>query len=256
MVRRVRCSSRAVARARILPSQHASRSADRFESFYNFRIHNQFEMPPAETMIGKCLRGWNNVCTNRANFHIFLSNLGKTNMTTDETEQSFVDEPFRKIMDAVPTSRRVFMYEISQLSDPDENRASQFRSDLQRYLHLKQPIDPLIWFKPGVNHTDERQLGDVNSKKIDICEARYEKLRSILMHQAVQASRWIRKYFIQADGVFVSSKDYLDKTLLKSWEVDPCTARKPKANNLAQVNWKGATNAFNSATGQISLAAP
>lgn len=194
-------------------------------------------MPPAENLVGRCKKGWNNVCTYRSNFHIFLSNLGKTNMTTDEMEQQYVDEPFRKTMDPVPTSRRVFLYEVSQLSDPDEDRALQFRTDLQHYLHLKQPIDPFIWYKPGRNHTNERNLDEVLSRKIDICDERYAELRSVLMHHAVQASGWIRNYFIPADGVIVSSRGgYLEDTLLKSWERDPCTERRRNANHRTDVS--------------------
>ena len=44
-----------------------------FESFYNFRVHNEFRMPPAEKLVGKCQRGWFNLCTFRSNFHIHLS---------------------------------------------------------------------------------------------------------------------------------------------------------------------------------------
>jgi hypothetical protein len=179
-------------------------------------------MPPAETLIGKCRRGWNNVCTNRANFHVFLSNLGKTNITTNAEEIQFVDADIRKTLDPVRTNRKIFLYEISQLSDPDENRALQFRKDLQRFLHLQQPIDPFIWFKPGKNDTEDRKLHPVHQKKINICDHQYDELRTVLLHHAKQASQWIRKYFIQADGVVVSSKSYLESTVLKSWETDPC----------------------------------
>lgn len=216
----------------------------RFESFYNFRIQNRFEMPPAETLIGRCRKGWNFVCTYRSNFHIFLSNFGKTNMTTSTTEQQYVDEAYRKTMDPVPTTRRVFLYDVSQLSDSNEQRANQFRTDLQHYLHLTNPIDPFIWFKPGRNHSTDHAKGkerglfqtstattrpsSVGSslRKIDICDERYNHLRSVLMHHAVQSSRWMRRYFVHANGVVVSSKDYFANSLLTSWEQDPCAARR------------------------------
>ena len=201
----------------------------RFESFYNFRIHNQYDMPPAENLIGKCRRGWENVCTFRGNFQIFLSNLGKTNMTIDMNERMFVDSNFWSAIHPVPTARRVFLYEVSQLSDTDKNRAFQFRTDLQSYLHLKQPIESFIWYKPGVNHTKEENVFEVRSKQIDICEARYDNLRSVLMHQSVQVAQWIRQYFLQAPGVVVSSPNYFRYTLLKAWEIDPCIQRRLKA---------------------------
>jgi hypothetical protein len=204
----------------------------RFESFYNFRVHNRFPMPPAEKLIGRCKKGWNFVCTYRSNFHIFLGNLGKTNLSTDPNEWQYVDEAYRKTMDPVPTARRIFLYEVSQLSDPDQSRAQQFRLDLQRYLHLQHPIAPFIWFKPGRNHSSNGQSTDntdvlsiLQNKKIDICDDRYDALRAELMRHAVQAATWLRKHFIHANGVVVSSKSHFANTILTSWKQDPCIAR-------------------------------
>jgi hypothetical protein len=180
-------------------------------------------MPPAETLIGKCRKGWNFVCTYRSNFHVFLSNLGKTNMSTDPGEQQFVDEAYRKSLhDPVPTPRRIFLYEVSQLSDPDDKRAEQFRRDLQQYLQLQRPIDPFIWYKPGRNHTSENELKAIDAQKIDICQERFDGLRSVLMRHSIQASTWMRQYFIHAEGVLISSKSYFANTILKAWEQDPC----------------------------------
>ena len=202
----------------------------RFESFYNFRLQNKFPMPPAETLVGRCRKGWNNVCTNRANFHIFLSNLGKTNITTNMEEMDYVDVEMRKAINPIQTTRKVFLYEVSQLSDRNTERSLQFRHDLQQFLHLQQPIPPLIWFKPGQNRT-----ADINhdknfkqSSRIDICDERYDAIRSILLHHSKQASRWISKYFIHAEGVIVSSKTHFETAILKQWKVDPCVERRSR----------------------------
>jgi len=188
-------------------------------------------MPPAEKLIGKCRRGWENVCTFRGNFQLFLSNLGKTNITIDMNERKYVDSNFWGAIHPVPTPRRVFLYEVSQLSDRSDERALQFRTDLQHFLRLQQPIEPFIWFKPGIKHTEERALVEVSTKKIDICEERYDKLRQVLMHQSVQAAQWIRTYFMHADGVVVSSPEHFSNTLLHAWEVDPCIKRRQTAQH-------------------------
>jgi len=154
-----------------------------FESFYNFRVHNEFPMLPPEKLIGKCRRGSFNVCTARANFHLFLSNFGKTDMATSADEHSYVDPAIRKSMVPFDGRRwRVFLYEVSQLSGDNEKLATQFRYDLMAFLRLSQPISPMIWFKPGRQHEDQRTLDEVNSKKIDICSPRYGEYcaRSIL----------------------------------------------------------------------------
>jgi hypothetical protein len=193
---------------------------ERFESFYNFRLQNGIPMPPAETLIGRCRKKSNNVCTNRANFHVFLVNFGKTNFTQVD-ELALIDADMRKAVNPVPTRRRVFLYEISQLSHPQ--RESQFRKDLQHFLHLQIPIDPFVWFKPGKNQTNERiDIKQFSGNKINICEDRYMELRKVLLHHADQASRWIRGYFLNANGVVVSSRRHFEQ-ILQSWEIDPCS---------------------------------
>ena len=185
-------------------------------------------MPPAETLIGKCQRNWYNVCTYRANFHFFLSTFGKTNILDDPNELQYINSKSTKkknSIDIVPTKRRIFLYEINQLNDPDPTRELQFRYDLQQYLRLQKPIDPFIRVKPGKNITDPHHVQLVENNKIDICTEQYDDLRSILMPQAINASKWIRQYFINAKDVYVSSSEYFATNLMKSWELDPCIER-------------------------------
>jgi hypothetical protein len=160
--------------------------------------------------------------------------LGKTNITTNIAELEYIDIPMRKAIDPIRTTRKVFLYEVSQLSDPDMDRSTQFRKDLQHFLHLKQPILPFIWYKPGQNRTTDRNLkvNVVNSRKIDICDSKYDAIREILLHHSKQASRWISKYFIHADGVIVSSKRYFETTIMKKWELDPCIERQSRTAPL------------------------
>lgn len=177
-------------------------------------------MPDPNKLIGRCGRGSYNVCTFRSNFHLFLNNLGI--VQNQSSVLDYVDKQFHRIVDVNPNpQRRVFFYEISQLSDPEVEPT--FRKDLQNFLGLSEPIEPMIWFKPGKTH-NETQLETINAKKIDICE--YDQVRMELMRQTVQVSRWIRDHFL--DVAEVSSKRYLEKVLL-SWENDPCNER--KANN-------------------------
>lgn len=148
-------------------------------------------------------------------------------MTDNVDEQRYVAAPFRRSLDPLPhNKRRVFLYEVSQLSDDSSGREGQFRVDLQSFLGLRQPIEPLIWFKPGRQHSDEKVIQRTNSKKINICDEKYEGLRNVLMEQAVNASRWIREFFVNSPDVTVSSPEYFVKTLMPSWEQDPCLNRK------------------------------
>ena len=196
-----------------------------FESFYNFRVHNEFKMPPAEKLIGKCFKGMWNVCTFRASFHLFLANLGKTDILNNPAELEYIRSSYRKGLKPIKTDSKVFLYEVSQLSDKDPVREVRFLEDLQRFLGLRAPIDSMMWFKPGKNHTDEKKLERLSEKKINICDERYMELRDDLMKTARDASRWIRDYFTTAPGVTVSSVGYF-KEILAKWDRDPCLDRK------------------------------
>jgi hypothetical protein len=196
-------------------------------SWITVRIHNQFRMPSPNSLIGKCFRGSFNVCTFRSNFHLFLSNLGKTSMT-DPAEYQYFGRSRRTPIDLrtnTTTKRRVFLYEVSQLSDKDSVRGEDFRRSLQTFLHLTVPLDPMIWYKPGKVHDNANRLARLNAQKMNICDPHHQVLHRVLMEQAVNASRWIRNYFLDAPDVVVSSKEYLRNTILASWERDPCLDR-------------------------------
>jgi hypothetical protein len=195
-----------------------------FESFYNFRVHNRVPMKPADELIGRCGKTSRGVCTFRGNFHLFLSNLGKTNMS-DPNEIQYIGPKIRRSRDALETkTQKVFLYEVRQLSDPDPEREVQLLSDLQSFLGLQEPISSMIWFKPGKKHADSI-MEHVNERKINICDEKYNNLREVLMEQSVNASTWISQYFVHAPDVFVSSKEHFANVLMKSWLRDPCLDR-------------------------------
>ena len=213
-----------------------------FESFYNFRVHNLFIMPPADKLFGRCVRRHQGLCTVRGNFHLFLGNLGKTNLATDPHEQALIPKEYRKMIRPVPLQGRIFLWDISQLK-PDLDTTTtaaaaaavphshaQFREDLRQFLRLEEPLPEMIWVKPGVSH-DRLNLNEtiqqkVANSKIDICEERYGTLRAVLVQQGALAAQWIRTYFLPADGVFVSQKEYFSKVVLESWGRDPCEERR------------------------------
>lgn len=155
---------------------------------------------------------------------------------SDPAELQYIAPKIRRSMDPLNmTQQKVFLYDVSQLSDPDPVREAQLLVDLQGFLGLTEPISPMIWFKPGKKH-DNKLLQEVNSKKIDICEDQYINLRSLLMEQSRDASTWITKFFINAPDVVVSSKDHFANVLMESWLHDPCLERKKKHSTAAIAN--------------------
>lgn len=170
-----------------------------FQSFYNFRITNGFDMPPAQRLIGKCRRTFQNVCTQRANFSRHL--------------------------EKIQPSRKVFLYDVSQLRDHNRLRATRFRQDLAKFLDLKTELDqPMIWVKPGQDRPVE-EAENFNERKINICDDKYANLRRVLLEQASSSSTWIRNAFIANPNVQTSSPEFFSH-ILDTWHYDPCNTKK------------------------------
>jgi hypothetical protein len=173
-----------------------------FQSFYNFRVNNEFEMPPAERLIGRCKRTHQGVCTNRANFSKHLQQI----------------EPWRK----------VFIYDVAQLQDANVERARQFRRDLTTFLDLKVPLHgPMLHVKPGHDADTPERANELAAMKIDICDERYASVRKVLWQQGSQSASWIESVFLASPNVMVSSPDYFSE-LLASWHHDPCNYTRAK----------------------------
>jgi len=165
-----------------------------FESFYNFRIHNEFPMLPPQKLVGKCRKLNQGVCTDRANFSQHLSK--------------------------IEASRKVFLYEMNQLQDNE--LVDTFILDLGEFLSLKTPLQgPMIHVKPGRNPVSIEHENKLVSQKIDICEDQYTELRGLLQRQASESATWILNDFLVNPNVKVSSPDNF-KQLLRKWHDDPC----------------------------------
>lgn len=173
-----------------------------FESFYNFRITNEYPMPPAQKLIGKCKKGYQNVCTYRANFSNHLEKI----------------EPWRK----------VFLYDVTQLREPNPVRSERFLKDLGSFLDLHAPLkDPMLWIKPGQVPPSSERAKELAKMKLNICDDQYVSLRNVLRQQASQSATWIRDVFMANRNVKVSSPDHFAK-LIDSWHYDPCIVSGPK----------------------------
>lgn len=190
---------------------YATRMCRWFGSFYNFKIRQGWKMKSAESMAGKNL-------PEQVFFHVHLSMLGKTETVDDEEELKLL-LPFAdpSTVAKYPFSpNEVFLYDVSQPFDLDETRSQAFREDLQNFLGLEQPLDPL----------DVRSSSQNTNYAIDICDSKFTQLRADLMTVSRAAALWIQKYFLPRDDVTVSSPDHFLE-ILESWNHDPCEASAP-----------------------------
>ena len=190
-----------------------------FESFYNHRVQNSFQMLNISQLVGVCSKNGFGVCTNRAAFHAHLANLGKTRLT--HGERALMQLWGQRALRKYNLTGRVFLYEVEQLNDGNETRAWQFRKDLQNFLYLRNELPPMVWFKPGRKSASQEEVKQADAKKINICDPQHHYLRKVLMAHARNGSKWIRNFFLPAKGVYVSSPDHV-VDLLEQWNVDPC----------------------------------
>lgn len=190
-----------------------------FESFYNFRMRHakaNYSLPEPNQLIGLCTPEKDGVCTDRANFHTNLAVFGKTNLL-DPDEQHLIH--FRKYTyeSTYRIDNPLFLYDVAQFYDANVTRAELFKTDLQHFLGLQAPM-------PEPTKKDAAKSSRPKPKALDICKEEYSALRNELLHIGKRASMWIRKYFLKADTVFVSSPEHLEN-ILKEWKDDPCTQK-------------------------------
>ncbi len=155
---------------------------------------------------------------NRAQFHIAMSRLGKTPLNSSD-EMELLQNHTLPIHNF---SNNIFLMEIGQLSVENQTSADQFIMDLERFLNLRNNSLPKLKQHQPRHHIDLKlDIEKIEEKEIDICEPSYHDLRKVLLNIGIDASKWIREYFLKADSVFVSQRKKFEELILQ-WEVDPC----------------------------------
>ena len=188
-----------------------------FESFYNFRIRFNYTLPAPDELIDRCPPTARNVCLEEIRYNDHLSRLGKTDRT-DPEELQLLGPIWAKQRNLPKMENPVFLYEISQMRDTDETRAAQYRRDLQSYLGLQTPLEPLTESEESHHEHPNKD------KEIDICAPEHTIVHDELLKIARDSSLWIRHYFLNLPDVFVSSPDHFE-ALLEDWMNDPCDRR-------------------------------
>mmetsp|Transcript_28607 Transcript_28607/g.84268 ORF Transcript_28607/g.84268 Transcript_28607/m.84268 type:complete len:159 (-) Transcript_28607:962-1438(-) len=141
----------------------------------------------------------------------------------------------------------IFLYEMSQLSDDDDddaNGAVAFRRDLLAFLgfddataaRMAEKLGPVPrvgleqLLSPKGEEGDERRImppPEAVEGKINICDEEHWLIRAVLLEKAGRTSVWLREYFLRAEDVTVSSRERLVE-ILEGWmDDDPRRGRKP-----------------------------
>eukprot|EP00550_Attheya_septentrionalis_P011736 CAMPEP_0198301492 /NCGR_PEP_ID=MMETSP1449-20131203/51829_1 /TAXON_ID=420275 /ORGANISM="Attheya septentrionalis, Strain CCMP2084" /LENGTH=288 /DNA_ID=CAMNT_0044003589 /DNA_START=268 /DNA_END=1131 /DNA_ORIENTATION=+ len=159
-----------------------------FQSYYNYRVVSTIKgkklpIPDIRDLVGGSDKAWRGVYTGYK-FEDKLMQLGKVHLDVDD-----MTELAKKNMSLSPTPLKVFLYDVSQLQDPDKSRNSDFRSDLQQFLGIEKKIEPF-----GMRNVVANQ-GNF-SEMVDICEDKYKDLRVRLCKQGEKSFHWIRDKFL------------------------------------------------------------
>lgn len=189
-----------------------------FQSYYNYRVVSQnteksligIPCPDPYSLIGGHGKAWRGVFTDMAKYEESLMQLSKVDLNTDDMKQMVLQE-----LMLVPNSLRMFLYDVEQLSDPDENRATRFRSDMQHFLGLRKPIAPFGQRNVVANK-------GTYPETINICDDKYKDLRATLLKHAEKTRHWIRDKFIKSDDVMVGGDEQHFLEILAKWGEDPC----------------------------------
>ena len=197
-----------------------------FESLYNFRVSTVpwKKMLHTSKLTKGCTYGSQGVCAQRANFADFLSQLGKTPMSSSN-ELDLLTMGLSPVKTLVG---KVFLYDVSQLSESEDGtiQSTQFRQDLKEFLGLSVDIPPFpVIDTSGRFDFLEPIKKQTEADKIDICDSDHAIIKEILMEKARTSSAWIKDYFLLSNDVAVSNRGHFLK-LLESWNHDPCTAQK------------------------------
>jgi hypothetical protein len=212
-----------------------------FQSFYNHRVQNTAtntnnSMPEPLKLVHGCFKGSQGVCGDRANYHLSLARLGKTNYTLEQ--DAFTAKEYKGLQKDAPKymPNHVFLYDTQQLADGNETRALQFRKDIQQFLGLShQPSlsSQMLHASPGKTGLNDTEQAARDAKKLRICDDEHKDVRKELMLISRRAAVWIQKYFLKAPQVFYSSPEYMHQ-ILESYLHDPCDESSPPSSSSYQ----------------------
>lgn len=204
-----------------------------FQSYFNYRVvehHQQPKLrgepvPHPNTLIGGHEKGWRGVFTDLAKFEDGLMQMGKVALESDDlrrlAEQRLI---------FAPTRLRIFLYDVDQLSDPQKERAAQFRSSLQNFLTLNNSIEPF---------EKRNSLAKKGSfpNTMNICDEEFKELRDILVMQGNKTQKWIREEFMKSEDVVIGGDEGHFLELIAEWGVDPCAVHRVGRALAASGSW-------------------
>lgn len=194
------------------------------QSFYNYRITEIYDkslpkdnIPDLVDILQGTVPIWKDVSIDVARFELYLLQLAKTALTLADLE-TLQEHDWLAVK---PNRFDVFLYTLDQINDEDVSRAAAFRGDLQSFLGLSNPLEPL-----GHENLNHFVGGQAHTETIDICEPHFDGVREALLRNSQATAAWIRT-FIDAPTVTVSNCNHVLESL-SAWDVDPCSVEETR----------------------------
>ena len=196
-----------------------------FQSFYNMQMGNfpkpyanvsRFDTLPSSQDGRKrnkfgCIKSQTLFCVARAEFHLAIAKLGKTDLK-EENELKLlysVDEYKNNQQNNSTTVRSRNPILLFELNQPKEK---YFYDDLSKYLQvntkqiLPNGINDIGFVTNSTasklkKNITEKELKKMSLRKFDICSVDRDPLRKLLMPISYNLYQWLMKYFIPASKI-------------------------------------------------------
>lgn len=178
--------------------------------YYNITPYNRTEICPRCRNGKGCPRG-QLFCVARARFHLILAYLGKTPL--NETERALLaphDGDGGEHIQSQNVRNTIFLYDQTELSKDD------LWESLARLLHYPNGTIPHDSY-----HSSHGKKRDFETHTINICDAKYDDFRIVMMPYAYEMSRWFCEYFVVAPGVIVANVTRFC-SIVRDYANDPC----------------------------------
>lgn len=194
------------------------------ESFYNHRVQNGYDIRSFDRLKYNNLPNTFGVHFSRTEYHVYLAQLGKTDLRNNPNERALFPTANLEVWNSsgypVMSPNPIFLYDTTQLSDSNTTRLQGVLKDLQNFLGLTQPLPPPLHERPGQQQDSDVQK-EIDLKKINVCDARYQKQRQLILRKGAKVQAWIRQHFLSSPSVYVSNREHF-RQIVKAYGDDLC----------------------------------
>ena len=131
---------------------------------------------------------WKDMSAHSHRYELFLTQLAKTNLTTQEV---YKWQKYYPEVSWEPNKFPIFVYSIEQLNDKDVERSARFRQDLGNSSN-----SPIRWKRIGRENIIHFTQAKAHRETVNICDPRHDALRDRLLRDAMRTAKWIQDRFL------------------------------------------------------------